>query len=249
MNIIAWSKLIENYYFGRNLCDKVILHISMQDLIDFAKEEDVEIANGRYASTFDDSFIRNDFVRKFWINQEGNKNLGDLQKKIDQIANQAINEGSFFVLLSIIAVLIMPICENDEIELHGRDYYGHLLPFLFNNDFVKDKKDDASRSGRNFLGTIHLDKIWQYLDKWAADNNLNFKSSFVVSENGANQYALSLMKECLLSPSKIQRFGILFDKAGLVPRANIEDKRLFSAFSIFCFFKLLFANWHFHSKV
>lgn len=231
MDIKAWSNLIYKYYFERNLSDRVILHISMQDLIDFAKEEDVEIANGRYASTFEESFIRKDFVRKFWINQDGNQNLGDLQKKINQIATQAISGENYIVLLSVIAILIMPICENDEIELHGRDYYGHLFPFLLSNDFLKVKKEDTGRGGRNFLGLIHLDRIWHYLDKWAADNNLNFKSSFVVSDNGANQYALSLMKESLLSPSKIQRFGILFDKAGLVPRANIEDARLFSAFS------------------
>lgn len=231
MDLKAWSNLIYKYYFERNLGERVILHISMQDLIDFAKDEDVEIANGKNASLFDDSFIRNDFARKFWINQDGNKNLGDLQKKVNQIVYQAINEDNIYVLLSIIAVLIMPICENDEIELHGRDYYGHLFPFLHKNNFVKGKNDDTGRVGRGFLGTIHLDRIWQYLDKWAADNNLNFKSNFVVSDNGANQYALSLMKESLLSPSKIQRFGILFDKAGLVPRANIEDTRLFSAFS------------------
>lgn len=233
MDIKAWSNLIYKYYFERNLSDRVILHISMQDLIDFAKDEDVEIANGRYASTFDDSFIRNDFVRKFWINQDGNKNLGDLQKKISQIASQAIDGENYFVLLSVIAILIMPICENDEIELHGRDYYGHLFPFLLNNDFIKAKEDNNGRRGRNFLGKIHLDSIWQHLDMWAKDNNLNFKSSFVVSDNGANQYAQSLMKESLLSPSKIQRFGILFDKAGLVPKANIEDARLFSAFSCY----------------
>lgn len=231
MDLKAWSSLIYKYYFERNLGERVILHISMQDLIDFAKDEDVEIANGKNASLFDDSFIRNDFARKFWINQDGNKNLGDLQKKVNQIVYQAINEDNIYVLLSIIAVLIMPICENDEIKLHGRDYYGHLFPFLHNNNFVKGKNDDTNRVGRGFLGTIHLDRIWQYLDKWAADNNLNFKSNFVVSDNGANQYALSLMKESLLSPSKIQRFGILFDKAGLVPRANIGDTRLFSAFS------------------
>ena len=129
MDLKAWSNLIYKYYFERNLGERVILHISMQDLIDFTKDEDVEIANGKNASLFDDSFIRNDFARKFWINQDGNKNLGDLQKKVNQIVYQAINEDNIYVLLSIIAFLIMPICENDEIELHGRDYYGHLFPF------------------------------------------------------------------------------------------------------------------------
>jgi hypothetical protein len=38
------------------------------------------------------------------------------------------------------------------------------------------------------------------------------------------------MKESLLSPSKLQKFRILFDKGGLVPRANIEDERLMSTF-------------------
>ena len=38
------------------------------------------------------------------------------------------------------------------------------------------------------------------------------------------------MKESLLSPSKIQKFCIIFDKGGFVPRINIEDQRLLSAF-------------------
>lgn len=231
MDLKAWSNLIYKYYFERNLSERVILHISMQDLIDFAKDEDVEIADGKYASAFDDLFIRYDFARKFWLNQEGNRNLSDLQNRINQIANLAINEKDYSFLLSIVAVLIMPICENDELELHGRDYYGHLYQFLINNNFVKGKSEDTKNWNRNFLGTIHLDRIWRYIDEWAKDNNLNYKSNLVISENGAIQYALSLMKESLLSPSKIQRFGILFDKAGLVPRANIDNSRLLSAFS------------------
>ena len=231
MDIKAWSNLLYKYYFERNLSDRVFLHISMQDLVDFAKDEDVEIAKDRYARSFDDDFIRRDFVRKFWTSKDGNKDINDFLCRIKAIVKEAISEENYIVLLPIIAVLIMPICENDEIELHGRDYYGHLFPFLRHNDFVKIKKEDTGRGGRNLLGAIQLDKIWYLLDKWAVDNNLNFKSNFVVSDNGANQYALSLMKESLLSPSKIQRFGILFDKAGLVPRANIEDSRLFSAFS------------------
>ena len=122
MNIKSWSNLIYKYYFERELGDRVILHISMQDLIDFAKDFDVEIANGRGATSFDDTFIRNDFVRKFWYTTDGNKDLKDLQKKINHIANLAINEEDYVVLLSIVALLIMPICENDELELHGIDY-------------------------------------------------------------------------------------------------------------------------------
>ena len=53
MNIKSWSNLIYKYYFERELGDRVILHISMQDLIDFAKDFDVEIANGRGATSFD----------------------------------------------------------------------------------------------------------------------------------------------------------------------------------------------------
>lgn len=63
MNIKSWSNLIYKYYFERELGDRVILHISMRDLIDFAKDIDVEIATGRGATSFDDAFIRNDFVR------------------------------------------------------------------------------------------------------------------------------------------------------------------------------------------
>lgn len=38
------------------------------------------------------------------------------------------------------------------------------------------------------------------------------------------------MKESLLSPSKLQKFRILFDKGYFVPSANIEDERLMSTF-------------------
>ena len=203
----------------------------MQDLIDFAKEQEAEIANERPASSFNDVFIRNDFVHKFWINQNGNNTLRDLQIRIIDLTNKAISDGNFEILLSILAVLIMPICENDDLELHGRDYYGHFFPFLINNNFVKGSIKDTENWSRNFLVAIHLDRIYKYVNNWAEDNNLNYKLNLVVSENGSNLYAQTLMKESLLSPSKIQRFGLLFDKAGLVPKANLEDGRLFSAFT------------------
>lgn len=226
MNITNWSNLIYKYYFERRQTDRIVLHISMQDLIDFAKEENVEIANGKYASSFNDNFIRNDFVRKFWICQDGNKDLGDLQKKINLIKRQAINDNNDVILLSIVAILIMPICENDELELHGNDYYGHLLPFLHTNRFINKQSSSPS-----LLASIKLDEIWERINKWASDNSLSFKSRDVLSENGTKQYVRSLMRESLLSPSKLQKFCFLFDHAGLVPKVNIEDDRLLSAFT------------------
>lgn len=232
MDIIKWSNLIYKYYFENNGGNRVIFHISMQDLIDFAKEENVEIANGRYASLFDDDLIRKDFVRKFWFSQaDSNKDLIDLQVKINQIKNLASRENNYAILLPILAILVMPICENDDLELHGRNYYGHLYQFLINNQFVKGEKGDADKWPRNFLGLINLDQIWSCIDEWAIENELNFTSNFVVARNGARQFTDSLIRQSLLSPSKIQRFGLLYDKAGLVPKVNIEDSRLLSAFS------------------
>lgn len=228
MDLNSWSKLILKYYIERTIGDRVLLHITLQDLVDFAKDEDVEIANGRLASSFDDSFIRKDFVRKFWNTQDGNLNINDLQTKIKKITRQALLEKNYTVLLCVLAFLVMPICENDDLELHGRDYYGHLFLFLIKNSFISNGGDKVPR---NFLQNINLYCIWNEVEKWAKENSLPFKSSLYVSENGAAQYAISLMRESLLSPSKIQRFGILFDKAGLVPQANIEDDRLLSAFS------------------
>ena len=226
MNITSWSNLIYKYYFERNVGDRVILHISMQDLIDYAKDENAEIANGRLANTFNDDFIRNDFVRKFWISSDGNNSLKDLQKKINQIVEQAINEDNYVILLSIIAILIMPICENDDLELHGNDYYGHLLPFLHANRFI-----NKPATSSNLLAAIKLDEIWEHVNKWATDNNLPYRRRSVVSENGTRQYTRSLMKESLLSPSKLQKFCFLFDRAGLVPKVNIEEDRLLSSFA------------------
>lgn len=229
MTYDSWNDLIFKYYFRNTSESKVIFHITLQDLVDFAKEENVEIAKDKFAAEFSDEFIRTDFVSKFWIDiKTGNGNIDDLQSKIIRLKEQAVASNNYKSLLAIVAVLIMPICENDDLELHGNNYYGHLLPFLKANRFVnKDKRTS------NFLGAIKLDEIWNYIDHWAAENNLPFKSSLTVSENGATRYVNSLMKESLLSPSKMQKFCILFDKGGLVPRANIEDERLMSAFKTY----------------
>ena len=225
MKIQEWSHLIYKYYFERNKCTQIMLHITMQDLIDYAKEENVEIAKDRFASSFDDKFIKKDFVCKFWIKQDGNNDIDDLQNKINQIKDQAIKEKEHKILLAILAILIMPICENDDLELHGNDYYGHLLPFLKDNHFI-NKPTNQSK----LLAGIQLNNIWEHIDKWAKENALPFLPRSVVSEKGTNQYVRSLMKESLLSPTKIQKFSILYDRAGLVPKVNIEDERLLSAF-------------------
>ena len=229
MTYDSWNDLIFKYYFRNTSESKVIFHITLQDLIDFAKEENVEIAKDKFATEFPDEFIRRDFVSKFWIDlKTGNGNIDDLQSKIIRLKEQAVSSNNYKNLLAIVAVLIMPICENDDLELHGNNYYGHLLPFLKANQFVNKEKKTS-----NFLGAIKLDDIWNYIDQWAAENNLPFKSSLTVSENGAIRYVNSLMKESLLSPSKLQKFCILFDKGGLVPRVNIEDERLMSAFKTY----------------
>lgn len=226
MTYDAWNDLIYKYYFRNTSESKVIFHITLQDLIDFAKDENVEIAKDKFASEFSDEFIRTDFVSKFWIDiKTGNRNIDDLQNRIVKLKEQVVASKNYKNLLAIVAVLIMPICENDDLELHGNNYYGHLLPFLKINRFVNKEKRI-----NNFLGAIKLDDIWKYIDQWAAENDLPFKSSLTVSENGAIRYVNSLMKESLLSPSKLQKFRILFDKGGLVPRANIEDERLMSTF-------------------
>lgn len=226
MTYDSWNDLICKYYFRNKSESRVIFHITLQDLVEFAKEENVEIAKDRFAAEFSDEFIRTDFVSKFWIDiKTGNRNIDDLQDKIIKLKELAVASKNYKNLLAIVAVLIMPICENDDLELHGNNYYGHLLPFLKTNRFINKEK----RVG-NFLGAINLDDIWNYIDLWAAEKDLPFKSSLTVSENGAIRYVNSLMKESLLSPSKLQKFRILFDKGGLVPNANIEDERLMSTF-------------------
>ena len=50
MTYESWNDLIYKYYF-RNTCEsKVIFHITLQDLIEFAKEENVEIARNKFAT-------------------------------------------------------------------------------------------------------------------------------------------------------------------------------------------------------
>lgn len=226
MNYNAWSELIRKYYFRGNNTSRVMFHITMQDLVDFAKEQNVMIANDRYASDFDDAFIEADFVHKFWRDQNGNPAITDLQMRISQLRDQCFKEDNLQALLPIVALLIMPICENDDLELHGNDYYGHLLPFLQAHHFV----NNVVKAPR-LLYDIKLDEIWEGIDRWAEESGLPFKSSGVLSNNGTKQYVRSLMKESLLSPSRLQKFCILFDRAGLVPKVNIEDARLLSAFT------------------
>ncbi len=229
MTYDSWNDLIFKYYFRNTSESKVIFHITLQDLVDFAKEENVKIAKDKFAAEFSDEFIRKDFVSKFWIDlSTGNQTYEELQQKIIILKKQAVNSNNIKNLLAIVAVLIMPICENDDIELHGNDYFGHLLPFLKNNCFVKDAK-----SVSKLLSAIKLDEIWRCIDQWAIQEDLPFRSSLTISENGAIGYVNSLKKESLLSPSRIQKFRILFDKGGLVPRANIEDERLMSAFKTY----------------
>ena len=139
MNYTAWSELIYKYYFERHSDARVVLHITLQDLVDFAKEENVEIAKGRYASEFKDDFIKRDFVCKFWINiKDRCPSIEDFKEKLLALKHMAKEEHNYKYLLPIIAILIMPICENDALELHGNDYYGHLLPFLFSNGFINN---------------------------------------------------------------------------------------------------------------
>lgn len=227
MNYNSWNDLIYRYYFRGQTGTKVMLHITLQDLIDYAKDENVEIAKGRYASEFNDDFIKRDFVSKFWRSiRDGNPTIRDFENKILQLKQQAINDQNYKCLLAIVAVLIMPICENDDLELHGNEYYGHLLPFLRINQFINIEPERANR----LLNNIGLDEIWGYINDWAEAEGLPFRSYDVIDANGRRHYVRSLMKESLLSPSRIQRFCILFDRGGLVPKANIEDDRLLSVF-------------------
>ena len=226
MDIKGWSNLLYKYYFEKGSQEKVVLHISMQDLIDFAKDVNVHISENVHASELEDRVIFEDFVRNFHISPAGNKDMNDLEKRILQIEQLAQNSNDPIVLLSILAVLIMPICDNDDLELHGNDYYGHLYPFLTNNLFTS-----STRGTSNFLANIRLGKIWECVNEWAEDNELPFHSAGIVSENGTRQYVRSLMRESLLSPSKLQKFCFIFDHAGLVPGINVENERLLSAFS------------------
>ena len=82
MTYDSWNDLIYKYYFRSTSESKVIFHITLQDLVEFAKEENVEIAKDRFAAEFSDEFIRTDFVSKFWIDiKTGNRNIDDLQNK------------------------------------------------------------------------------------------------------------------------------------------------------------------------
>ena len=91
MTYDSWNDLIYKYYFRSTSESKVIFHITLQDLVEFAKEENVEIAKDRFAAEFSDEFIRTDFVSKFWIDiKTGNRNIDDLQNKIVKLKEQAV---------------------------------------------------------------------------------------------------------------------------------------------------------------
>ena len=50
MTYNSWNNLICKYYFRNTNESKVIFHITLQDLIEFAKEENVEIAKNKFAA-------------------------------------------------------------------------------------------------------------------------------------------------------------------------------------------------------
>lgn len=106
-----------------------------------------------------------------------------------------------------------------------------MYNFLVNNKFISGRKDNIVKWSRSFLQKINLNKIWNGIKIFAKDNNINIDANIAEYANGATQYVSSLMKETLLSPSKIQRVKLIFDKSGLVPKANIDDDRLLSALS------------------
>lgn len=230
MNYQEWNDLIYEYYFGRQVDKKVVFHITIQDLVDFAKEKNVQIAQNIYASNCDDDFIKRDFVSKFWLNRNprntniGNAGMTEFQKRLLELKEGAMRDDCK-QLLAVVSVLIMPICENDNLDLHANDYYGHLSNFLRDNGFV-NRLDDS----KELLSGIGLDQIWRCINNWAEENDLPFKSYDVVDENGRHRYVQSLMNESLLSPACLQRFCILFENGGLAPKVNIEDDRLLSVF-------------------
>lgn len=225
MEYIAWSKLISKYYFRGEDASRVTLHVTMQDLVDFAREENVEIVLGKFATDCKDGDIKKDFVRQFWIKETGNDTIKDLQSKLLEIISSGCKDNNYIEFLPIVALLVMPICENDDLELHGNDYYGHLLPFLYKHKLVNTPVKSSK-----LLANIKLDEIWIGINLWAIDNKIPFQADDVKTNNGTRQYVRSLMKQSLLSPSKIQKFCIIYDKSGLAPKTNIEDVRLLSAF-------------------
>ena len=225
MNYNEWSKLISKYYFRGNGNTRVMLHITLQDLVDYAKEENVELADGKFASEYSDEFIASDFFHIFWRNDNGNRTIKDLEYRIVNVKESCLENTDYQELLPIVALLIMPICENDDLELHGNNYYGHLLPFLYKHHLINNPVTKS-----NLLADIKIDDIWFGINYWAIDNNIPFQADEVKTDNGTKQYVRSLMKQSLLSPSKLQKFCIVFDKAGLVPKMNIENDRLLSAF-------------------
>lgn len=169
--------------------------------------------------------IKKDFVRQFWIKETGNDTIKDLQSKLLEIISSGCKDNNYIEFLPIVALLVMPICENDDLELHGNDYYGHLLPFLYKHQLVNTPVKSSK-----LLANIKLDEIWIGINLWAIDNKIPFQADDVKTNNGTRQYVRSLMKQSLLSPSKIQKFCIIYDKSGLAPKTNIEDVRLLSAF-------------------
>ena len=56
MTYDSWNDLICKYYFRNTSESKVIFHITLQDLVEFVKEENVEIAKDRFAAEFSDEY-------------------------------------------------------------------------------------------------------------------------------------------------------------------------------------------------
>jgi hypothetical protein len=223
MTYEKWTRILCDYYQSK-CSSQLILHITKEELVDFVKSSGVELAPKCPAAGYKDELVFKDFVRKFYLQDSDhiNESKEDLIKMLQVSMKNRCNEG----MLPIAAILMMPICGDNDNNYHGNEYYEHLYDFLVENQFCKEKKTEKVEFFKGFdLGTL-----WNNIASWAESVGLNFNGELATDNRKSHQYVRTLMRENLLKPSQIQRFCLLFEKAGFAPNSNIEKSRLLNAF-------------------
>lgn len=232
MDLSKWSillvkKLFESSSNGSN----ILLHIAMSDIVQYAKEEDVEIVPGKYAAEFSDDAIRNDFVSKFCPRQDGRPTPGTIDQ-FKSIIQRIIKGNETTNLIPLVTILIMPLCEN-ETDLDENKYYKTLYNFLTKYHFIRENRDEKIRFERDktFLSNIDLGNIWSRIDNWANDIGYNYHSKLSIRTDGGRLYVRSIINECVITRAQQRKMGLLFDKSGFSPNQNLSSEEIWSAFS------------------
>jgi len=227
MDISKWSELLVKKLFESSSNDSnILLHISIPDIVQYAKDENVEIVPGSHATEFSDTVIRNDFVKKFYP-QANNRTSPGTIVQFKETIQDIINGNETINLISVVAIFIMPLCESDDEIINESRYYNTLSSFLKKYHFINNSENVSY----GFLQDVGIVNIWHKIDIWAEQNGYNFHSKINYRQDGATLYVRSIINECIITRTQQRKMGLLFDKSGFSPKQTLTKEDVWQSFA------------------